>query len=68
LHFKFSGRVLAALAHPFASSHYRKPLHPDNKTNDNDLEAIFRRRQWIRREEFDKAFREEINFAKRVDS
>jgi transposase len=27
--------------HPFASSHYRKPLHPDNKTDDNDLEAIF---------------------------
>ena len=27
--------------HPFASKHYRKPLHPDNKTDDNDLEAIF---------------------------
>lgn len=27
--------------HPFASSHYRKPLHPDLKTDDNDLEAIF---------------------------
>ncbi|VAW72678.1 hypothetical protein MNBD_GAMMA15-1138, partial [hydrothermal vent metagenome] len=27
--------------HPFASSHYRKPLHPDNKTDDTDLEAIF---------------------------
>lgn len=27
--------------HPFASSHYRQPLHPDNKTDDTDLEAIF---------------------------
>jgi transposase len=27
--------------HPFASSHYRRPLHPDAKTDDNDLEAIF---------------------------
>jgi len=27
--------------HPFASKHYRKPLHPDCKTDDNDLEAIF---------------------------
>ncbi len=27
--------------HPFASKHYRKPLHPDIKTDDNDLEAIF---------------------------
>lgn len=27
--------------HPFASSHYRQPLHPDTKTDDNDLEAIF---------------------------
>lgn len=27
--------------HPFASSHYRKPLHPNEKTDDNDLEAIF---------------------------
>jgi transposase len=27
--------------HPFASSHYRKTLHPDIKTDDNDLEAIF---------------------------
>ena len=27
--------------HPFASKHYRKPLHPDVKTDDNDLEAIF---------------------------
>ena len=29
------------IVHPFASSHYRKPLHPDNKTDDTDLEAIF---------------------------
>lgn len=29
------------IVHPFASTHYRKPLHPDNKTDDNDLEAIF---------------------------
>ena len=29
------------IVHPFASSHYRKPLHPDAKTDDNDLEAIF---------------------------
>lgn len=27
--------------HPFASKHYRRPLHPDLKTDDNDLEAIF---------------------------
>jgi len=27
--------------HPFASKHYRRPLHPDCKTDDNDLEAIF---------------------------
>ncbi len=27
--------------HPFASKHYRKPLHPDIKTDDYDLEAIF---------------------------
>lgn len=27
--------------HPFASSHYRRSLHPDVKTDDNDLEAIF---------------------------
>jgi len=27
--------------HPFASKHYRKPLYPDIKTDDNDLEAIF---------------------------
>ena len=24
-----------------ASHHYRRPLHPDAKTDDNDLEAIF---------------------------
>jgi len=29
------------VVHPFASSHYRRPLHPDAKTDDNDLEAIF---------------------------
>lgn len=29
------------LVHPFASSHYRRPLHPDAKTDDHDLEAIF---------------------------
>jgi transposase len=29
------------IVHPFASSHYRRPLHPDKKTDDNDLEAIF---------------------------
>ncbi len=29
------------IVHPFASKHFRKPLHPDNKTDDNDLEAIF---------------------------
>ena len=29
------------IVHPFASSHYRQPLHPDLKTDDNDLEAIF---------------------------
>lgn len=27
--------------HPFASKHCRRPLHPDQKTDDNDLEAIF---------------------------
>jgi len=27
--------------HPFASKHYQRPLHPDNKTDDKDLEAIF---------------------------
>jgi len=29
------------IVHPFASKHYRQPLHPDEKTDDNDLEAIF---------------------------
>ena len=29
------------IVHPFASSHYRRPLHPDAKTDDHDLEAIF---------------------------
>ena len=29
------------IVHPFASSHYRQPLHPDQKTDDKDLEAIF---------------------------
>jgi len=29
------------LVHPFASKHYRQPLHPDAKTDDHDLEAIF---------------------------
>jgi transposase len=29
------------LVHPFASKHYRESLHPDKKTDDNDLEAIF---------------------------
>jgi transposase len=29
------------IVHPFASSHYRQPLHPDLKTDDHDLEAIF---------------------------
>jgi len=27
--------------HPFASSHYRQALHPNEKTDDHDLEAIF---------------------------
>ena len=31
----------ARIVHPFASNHYRRPLHPDVKTDDNDLEAIF---------------------------
>ena len=30
------------LVHPFASSHYRATEHADNKTDDHDLEAIFR--------------------------
>jgi len=29
------------IVHPFASNHFRRPLHPDVKTDDNDLEAIF---------------------------
>lgn len=29
------------IVHPFASNHYRKSLHPDLKTDDHDLEAIF---------------------------
>jgi transposase len=29
------------IVHPFASSHYRQPLHPGSKTDDHDLEAIF---------------------------
>jgi transposase len=29
------------IVHPFASNHYRQPLHPDDKTDDHDLEAIF---------------------------
>src|SRR3990172_8115144 len=29
------------IVHPFASNHYRQPLHPDAKTDDHDLEAIF---------------------------
>lgn len=29
------------IVHPFASSHYRQPLHPDEKTDDRDLEAIY---------------------------
>ena len=28
--------------HPFASWHYRMPAHADNKTDDHDLEGIFR--------------------------
>jgi len=34
---KFDTRIV----HPFASNHYRRPLHPDDKTDDHDLEAIF---------------------------
>jgi len=34
---KFDTRIV----HPFASNHYRQPLHPDEKTDDKDLEAIF---------------------------
>ena len=34
---KFDTRIV----HPFASNHYRQPLHPDEKSDDKDLEAIF---------------------------
>ena len=34
---KFDTRIV----HPFASHHYRRPLHPDEKTDDRDLEGIF---------------------------
>lgn len=29
------------IVHPFASNHYRRALHPNQKTDDHDLEAIF---------------------------
>ena len=29
------------IVHPFASNHFRRALHPDSKTDDHDLEAIF---------------------------
>lgn len=29
------------IVHPFASKHFRNPLHPGLKTDDHDLEAIF---------------------------
>jgi len=29
------------IVHPFASNHFRRPLHPGEKTDDHDLEAIF---------------------------
>jgi len=29
------------VVHPFASNHFRRALHPDTKTDDHDLEAIF---------------------------
>jgi len=29
------------IVHPFASNHFRRALHPDTKTDDHDLEAIF---------------------------
>lgn len=29
------------IVHPFASNHYRRPLHPNAKTDEHDLEAIF---------------------------
>lgn len=34
---RFDTRVV----HPFASNHFREALHPGEKTDDNDLEAIF---------------------------
>ena len=34
--------VETRLVHPFASKHYCLPAHGDNKTDDNDLEGIFR--------------------------
>ncbi len=34
--------VETRLVRPFASKHYRLPAHGDNKTDDHDLEAIFR--------------------------
>lgn len=34
--------VETRLVHPFASKHYRLASHGDNKTDDNDLEGIFR--------------------------
>jgi transposase len=34
--------VETRLVHPFASKHYRLPSHGDSKTDDHDLEAIFR--------------------------
>lgn len=34
--------VETRLVHPFASKHYRLPAHGDNKTDDHDMEAIFR--------------------------
>lgn len=36
-HADFDTRIV----HPYASNHYRRPLHPDEKTDDHDLEAIF---------------------------
>jgi transposase len=38
--FRKAGRD-TRIVHPFATKHYREPLHPDAKTDDNDLEAIF---------------------------
>ena len=39
--FRMAG-VETRLVHPFASKHYRLPAHGDNKTDDHDLEGIFR--------------------------